>query len=120
RTGTGTSQGSSGTAGTGGSGGGQAVSAPVSNYVLLKQVAHVKRGTGPNEITRQNNQRYIAITAVSQGRPQSEIQADVQKLLGSYKFPSGYYWDLGVNQKRQREEFAGLGLAVGMAIALIY
>src|SRR5205085_5224848 len=31
----------------------------------------------------------------------------------------GYYWQFGLNQRQRQQEFAGLGLAVGMAIALI-
>ena len=34
--------------------------------------------------------------------------------------PQGYHWDFGINQKRRIDEFSGLGLAVFMAIALIY
>lgn len=90
------------------------------SYVLLRQVATPILALGPNEITRQNSQRYIAIQAVTQGRPQSEILTDLKNLLNKQKFPPGYYWDYGLNQKRQSEEFSGLGLAVGMAIALIY
>lgn len=117
--------GSSGNAGgangtASGSSAGQTASGANGEYILLRQVARPKRDVGPNEITRQNSQRYIAITAVTQGRPQSEVQADVEKLLKGYKFPPGYYWDLGINQKRQGQEFAGLGLAVALAIALIY
>jgi HAE1 family hydrophobic/amphiphilic exporter-1 len=48
------------------------------------------------------------------------VLADLQKTLNAYKFPPGYYWDFGRNQKQQKDEFAGLGLAVGMAVALIY
>jgi hydrophobic/amphiphilic exporter-1 (mainly G- bacteria), HAE1 family len=100
--------------------GGTAAGSGTNNYILMNQVARIKRDTGPNEVTRQSSQRYIAITAVTQGRPQSEVQADVQRLLEGYKFPPGYYWDLGIAQKRQGQEFAGLGLAVALAIALIY
>ena len=90
------------------------------SYVLLRQVATPVYAIGPSEISRQNSQRYIAITAVSSSRPQSDIQADLTKFLNSYKFPPGYYWDSGLTQKQRKDEFAGLGLAVGMAIALIY
>src|SRR5207237_2401846 len=34
--------------------------------------------------------------------------------------PTGLYGDWGANQKRQAEEFAGMGLAVFLAVALIY
>ncbi len=89
-------------------------------YVLLRQVATPVYANGPSEITRQNSQRYIAITAVSGTRPVSDIQADLAKFLNKYKFPPGSYWDTGLTQKQRKDEFAGLGLAVGMAIALIY
>ncbi len=104
---------------SGGNGAGIASAGP-GNYVLLRQVATPIYAIGPSEISRQNSQRYIAITAVSNSRPQSDIQADLAKFLNSYKFPPGYYWDSGLTQKQRKDEFAGLGLAVGMAIALIY
>src|SRR5262249_42108196 len=100
--------------------GGNGAATPQSNHVLLQQGAQPGSRLGPHEITRQNSQRYIAITAVAQGRPQSQILADLQTLLSKYKFPPGYYWDYGLNQRQQRDEFSGLALAVGMAIALIY
>jgi len=90
------------------------------SYVLLRQVATPIYAIGPSEISRQNSQRYIAIQAAAGTRPLSEIQADLTKFLQGYKFPPGYYWDLGRQQKQRQDEFAGLGLAVGMAIALIY
>jgi HAE1 family hydrophobic/amphiphilic exporter-1 len=96
------------------------ITPPNGNYVLLSQVARPLTVMGPNEITRQNNQRYIGITAITQGRPQSQILADLQKVMSSYHFPPGYYWDFGLNQRQQKDEFAGLALAVIMAIALIY
>ncbi|HZO87019.1 MAG TPA: efflux RND transporter permease subunit [Chthonomonadaceae bacterium] len=120
--GTGGSTGTSGTAGAGSAAGSAptATAAGGNNYVLLRVVAQPSVQQGPNEILRQNSQRYIGITAVTQGRPQSQILADLRKLLSRYRFPPGYYWDFGLTQRQQSEEFAGLGLAVGMAIALIY
>ncbi len=94
--------------------------APGNGYVLLRQVAQPILTTGPNEITRQNSQRYIAITSVAQGRSQSEILADLQKLMAQQKLPAGFYWDFGVQQKQRAQEYSGLGLAVLLAVALIY
>jgi HAE1 family hydrophobic/amphiphilic exporter-1 len=88
--------------------------------VLLSQVAHPVYSTGPSQITRQDRQRYIAVTGMPQGRSQGEVQADVEKALQTMSFPFGYYWGWGTNQQRQAEEFAGLGLAVFLAIGLIY
>src|SRR6185295_19333673 len=36
------------------------------------------------------------------------------------EFPTGYYWDWGTTQPRRAEEFAGLGIAVVLAVCLIY
>ena len=90
------------------------------NYVLLRQIAKPVLATGPNEIDRQNSKRFIAITSIASGRPQSEIQADLEKMMNLQKLPTGYYWDFGIQQKQRAQEFSGLGLAVGLAVALIY
>ncbi len=88
--------------------------------ILLRQVATPVYNLGPNEITRLNRQRFIAVTGRLADRSESEVQADVTKALGKVEFPQGTYWDFGANQKRRGEEFSGLGLAVFLAIALIY
>jgi HAE1 family hydrophobic/amphiphilic exporter-1 len=88
--------------------------------VLLRQVARPVYALGPSQITRQDRQRYIAVTGSPQGRSPGEIQADIQRRLSGLRLPEGYYWDWGANQKRRAEEFGGLGLAVVLAIVLIY
>jgi HAE1 family hydrophobic/amphiphilic exporter-1 len=112
---------STGRASSGGqSGGSTSAGTPTDSYVRLRQVAVPDRALGPNEISRQDSQRYIGVVATAQGRPQSEILADLNKMMSAYKFPPGYYWSFGRSQRQQQEEFSGLGLAVVMAIALIY
>ena len=92
----------------------------VSRDVLLSQVATPVEDVGPSQVTRQDRRRYISVQGQPQGRPQSEVQADVEKALAGLDLPPGYYWDWGTSQKRRGEEFAGMGLAVFLAIALIY
>ena len=101
-------------------GGNQSVNQNNNQTIELRQVAEPIYAFGPNEITRQNNQRYIAITGVVQGRPQSEVQAELISLLNKTQFPTGNYWTLGINQARQAQEFSGLGVSVLLAVALIY
>jgi hydrophobic/amphiphilic exporter-1 (mainly G- bacteria), HAE1 family len=86
----------------------------------LQQVAHEENGTGPSEITRQDRQRFIAVLGVPMGRSEGEIQADISKALADMPMPVGYYWDWGTNQKRRADEYAGMGLAVVLAVCLIY
>jgi len=88
--------------------------------VLLSQVAHYSYDTGPSQITRQNRQRYIAVTGTPQGKSAGELQKAIAEKLQQVQLPTGYYWDWGTNQKRQAEEFAGMALAVILAIGIIY
>jgi HAE1 family hydrophobic/amphiphilic exporter-1 len=88
--------------------------------VLMSQVATPTYSMGPSQITRQDRQRYISVTGQPQGRPLGDVQKDIQVALEGMPFPEGYYWDWGVNQKRQQDEFSGMWLAVVLAIGLIY
>jgi len=88
--------------------------------VVLGQVAHPIFANGPNQITRQNRQRYIAINGSPQGRNIGDIQKDVEAALTGMTFPTGYHWEWGSDQQRRAQEFAGMGLAVILAIGIIY
>ncbi len=90
------------------------------NPILLGQVAQPDIEMGPSEIDRFDRVRYIAVTGRAVGRSEGEIQLDIAKVMNATKMPQGYYWDFGVNQKQRDAEFSGLGLAVFMAVALIY
>jgi HAE1 family hydrophobic/amphiphilic exporter-1 len=90
------------------------------SQVLLKQVATPSTELGPNQFSRLNRQRYIAITGNLTDRAQSAVMADVSKVMDGVKWDTGQYWDFGIQQKQQSTEFSGLYLAVFLAIALIY
>jgi HAE1 family hydrophobic/amphiphilic exporter-1 len=92
----------------------------LSHDITLDQVATPVYAMGPSEITRLNRQRYIAVTGQPQGRSESQVQNDIQKALKGFKLPPGYYWSWGTNQIRRGQEFSGMGLAVVLAIGLIY
>jgi HAE1 family hydrophobic/amphiphilic exporter-1 len=88
--------------------------------VLLRQVAHPSFSVGPSQISRQDRQRFIAVTGSPEGRSTGDIQADVTKRLAGMSFPEGYHWGWGVQQQERDQEFAGMGLAIVLAIGLIY
>ena len=88
--------------------------------ILLGQVATPFETVGPNEITRNDRQRFIAVMGRLSDRSQSEVEADVTDVLKKVEFLPGTRWDFGQNQKRRGAEFAGLGVAVVLAVALIY
>lgn len=90
------------------------------NPILLKQVATPSSGMGPNQISRVDRQRIVPVNGRIVDRPESEIKADIEKALAGVKLPEGTYWSYGLRQQQASEEYAGLGLAVALAIALIY
>lgn len=96
------------------------VKLPDGGYITLGQVAQVTHKLGPSQITRSNRQRYISITGTALGRPAGDIQDDVSKLLDSFELPDGYYVGWGASITRQKQEYAGLTMALWMVIALIY
>ncbi|MBA4293712.1 hypothetical protein C0431_12185 [bacterium] len=88
--------------------------------ILLKQVAQPEITGGPDEINRLNRRRYISVSGRFSDRTESEIQADVQAKMDKIELPQGITWDFGERQRRKAEEFSGLGLAVVLAVVLIY
>jgi HAE1 family hydrophobic/amphiphilic exporter-1 len=88
--------------------------------VTLGQIATPIYAIGPNQIQRQNRQRYINVGGNIQDRSENDIQADVEKALAGVQLPSGTYWTVSYRTLQGQEEFANLGLAVGLAILLIY
>lgn len=91
-----------------------------SHMVLLSQVAHLQYANGPGEITRQDRQRYIAISGQPDGRSTGDIEKDVAKIIAGYRLPEGFFWKWGYGELQQKEEFGGMGLAIMLAIGLIY
>lgn len=89
--------------------------------VVLSQVATYSFAMGPSQITRQNRQRYIAVTGTPSGKKSiGELEKEIKQKLADMTFPAGYRWEWGTSQKRRAEEFAGMGLAVILAIGIIY
>jgi HAE1 family hydrophobic/amphiphilic exporter-1 len=89
--------------------------------VPLGQVAHPVIANGPNQITRLDRQRFIAVgSPLIPGTATSDVQQAITARMKAVTFPPGYYWAWGTSQQRQAEEFSGLGLAIWLAIGLIF
>lgn len=88
--------------------------------ITLGQVATPKYGVGPNQISRQDRQRVITVNGNIQGRAENEVQAEAFQALKTVRLPEGVYWQLGAQQRQREKEYAGLGTAVFLAVALIY
>jgi HAE1 family hydrophobic/amphiphilic exporter-1 len=88
--------------------------------VLISQVATAVVGTGPREILRQHSQRYNDVGGQVLGRTQSDVMADINAAMAKIQFPTGMYWQYSADQLQAQQDYAGLGVSVFLAVALIY
>jgi HAE1 family hydrophobic/amphiphilic exporter-1 len=98
--------------------------APGQSYALptlpLGEVAGISTGAGPSEITRQNKQREIDITADLTGTSLGAAVQAATGIMNSIPLPSGYYWQFGQSVTQQSDTFGSLVLIVLLAVLLIY
>ncbi len=88
--------------------------------IALSRVADIVPVVNPEVIKRQDLQRRQAIYAGVQGRPGGDVGADVQRIVDATQLPPGYRFDVGGDQKEQREAFAGIVMALAAAVIFIY
>ena len=98
--------------------------APGQTYSLptfpLSAVANISTGSGPSQITRQDKQREIDVTATLAGIPLGAAVQAATQIMNTTALPSGYYWQFGQSVTQQSQTFGSLGLIVILAILLIY
>ena len=88
--------------------------------IPLTAVATVTPGSSPATIRHQNQLRQVTVQADVFGRTTGQVQKDIQARLSRMTFPSGYSWQFGGNANDMASSFAALGMAMPMAIVLMY
>lgn len=88
--------------------------------LTLRTVADVTPGAGPVQIDRKYQDRVVHVTANVFGRPLGDVAADVESRLADLVLPEGFSVRLGGERSQQQESFAGLLLAMGLALMLVY
>jgi HAE1 family hydrophobic/amphiphilic exporter-1 len=88
--------------------------------VPLRQVVEFVPSSSPQVLKRQALQRRVAIYAGANGRPQGDVDADVQKAINSIVLPPGVRFDVGGNAQQMAETMGGAVTALGIAIVFIY
>ncbi|BDG03783.1 efflux RND transporter permease subunit [Anaeromyxobacter oryzae] len=87
----------------------------------LGQVAHVEDGFGPGEISHLDRKKVVNVQGNVSGRSLSEVISDIQpKLAAELRLPPGYTIRQGGETADQAEVFGRVGLALLMAILLMY
>ena len=94
---------------------------PAGQALPLANLARIERGSGPVQITRKYLQRIIDVTAnVAPGKDLGAASDAAQHAIDSVTAPDGFTVQLGGQTIAQKQAFQGLGLAVLMALALVY
>lgn len=88
--------------------------------VPLSQVADVEIGRGPVKIERTGQTRVVHITSQIINRDLRSVTADIEAQLKDYHMPDGYTYELLGENKELMESFADLGMALVLAILLVY
>jgi multidrug efflux pump subunit AcrB len=95
--------------------------APDGHWFPLKRVASVVAVTGQPQITRENLQRMVAVTARISGRDLGSAIRDVKKVLSEPNLlPSGMYFELGGLYRQQQIAFKGLLTVFVAAVVLVF
>jgi HAE1 family hydrophobic/amphiphilic exporter-1 len=88
--------------------------------IPLSQVAHVSPAIGPARIDHLDRDRVIAVQANTQGRPLSEVIANITASLQQVTLAPGYTISQGGEAEDQQEVFGRILLALAVAVMLMY
>ena len=93
---------------------------PTGANIPLSQLAEVTVEKGPTSINRENQERIVSVNSQIVGRDLNSIVSDVETELQDYTMPEGYSYSIGGENEEMIDAFQQLGLALGLAIVLIY
>lgn len=78
--------------------------------VPLSQLARIEDSDGPNQISRDDGKRRIVLSANAQGRPLSDVVADIRAAVAAHPLPEGLFVTLGGQFQAQEEASRLVGL----------
>ncbi len=96
---------------------------PLGFSVPLNQIAHLESSVGPKKISREHQSRKVSITGGITGTKDlggtvKKVQEAISNITDN--LPLGYFLELGGSYKDMQDAFKTLGLALLLAIVLVY
>ncbi len=88
--------------------------------VPLVELADIQLAKGPNAIERYNQERMVTVGVQLYERSLSEVEDDIRARVENLDIPAGYNIEYGGQSKDMAESFGDLGLALILAIILVY
>jgi HAE1 family hydrophobic/amphiphilic exporter-1 len=93
---------------------------PLAPGVVLGDVASVGQGSSAVAVSRHDGARSAEVKAVMTSSNTGQVAVDVQKALDRLRLPAGVETSLGGEAEMQKESFASLLTAMGIAVFLVY
>ncbi|HYD63340.1 MAG TPA: efflux RND transporter permease subunit [Noviherbaspirillum sp.] len=88
--------------------------------VPLEKLATIEESDGPNQISRDDGRRRIVLSANAQGRPLSEIVADVRGVIAGTKMPEGYFVTMDGQFQAQEQASRLIALLSLISVAMVF
>lgn len=91
-----------------------------SGVVALGAVARVAPGRLSSDVTEENAQRVVIVTANIGARSLSGIVADVRAALARTSLPAGITWSIGGEYQAQQQSFREFAVVIAISILLVF
>ncbi|MEO3853984.1 efflux RND transporter permease subunit [Acrocarpospora sp. B8E8] len=88
--------------------------------VKLSTVAEVEKAGGPTQISRLDGERTATVSGTAEASDLGAITATVTEKMKGVTLPAGVSYQIGGASADQEEAFADLGLAMLLAIAIVF
>jgi len=96
------------------------IASPGGALIPLGEVADFEITTGPTQINRINQTRRVSVTGDISGRDLRSVTMDIQTAIKDMNLPPGIQLEFGGANQDMMESFRDLGLALIMAIILVF
>jgi HAE1 family hydrophobic/amphiphilic exporter-1 len=88
--------------------------------IPLGQLATIREGVGPAQITHLDRDNVVYVQANASGRSIGEISQDIRRAVATIPLPEGYTISEGGESADQAEVFGSILAALGLAVMLMY
>jgi len=93
---------------------------PTGRQIPLRAIASVEYTKTPQQVNREDQERYVSVAIDISGRDLRSVTQDVSRLIKSASVPNDFRLEIGGTAEEQQESFMYLGLAMLVAILLTY
>ncbi len=96
------------------------ITSPTGAQIPIKNIATIAPGQAAESITREDQQRQVQVNCSVSGRDLQSVTRDINAVMKKIAFPSDFSWEIGGTAESQQESFMYLGIAMIVAIFLVY